>query len=47
MEKGLKYLSDIIHAHDAVDSTMIWVIIKRHLPSLKKEVAQKLAEQRN
>ena len=46
MEKGLKYLSDIIQTYDAVDSSMIWVIIKRHLSPLKEEIIQKLAEQK-
>jgi uncharacterized protein with HEPN domain len=38
-EKGLKYLSDILHA---VDSSMIWAIIKRDLDPLKEELKQKI-----
>ncbi len=28
----------IIHAYDAIDSSMVWVIIKRHLSPLKDEI---------
>ncbi len=31
-----------IHAYDAVDSSMIWAILKRHLGPLKEEVSKKL-----
>jgi uncharacterized protein with HEPN domain len=32
----------IIHAYDSVDASMVWAIIKNHLPELKNEVLQKL-----
>ena len=32
----------LIHAYDAVDSSMIWAIIKRHLEPLKSEVQVRL-----
>jgi uncharacterized protein with HEPN domain len=32
----------LIHAYDAVDSSMIWTIIQRYLPPLKEEVIEKL-----
>jgi uncharacterized protein with HEPN domain len=32
----------LIHAYDAVDSSMVWAIIKKHLPLLKIEVSEKL-----
>ncbi len=32
----------IIHAYDAVDPSIIWAIIKRHLDPLKKEIMEKL-----
>jgi len=35
----------LIHAYDAVDSSMIWAIIKNHLPAMKAEVADKLKSQ--
>ena len=34
----------IIHAYDAVDPAMIWVIVKKHLAPLKSEVVTKLGE---
>lgn len=34
----------IIHAYDAVNNEMIWAVITRHLPTLKSEVEQLLAE---
>lgn len=49
LEKSRKivgFRNRLIHAYDAVDSSMIWVIIKRHLPSLKEEITRKLAEQK-
>ena len=30
----------LIHSYDAVDSSMIWAIIKRHLDPLKAEVTE-------
>ncbi len=32
----------IIHAYDAVDPSIIWVILKKHLPLLKSEVEVKI-----
>jgi len=32
----------IIHAYDAVDPSIIWAIIKKHLDPLKKEITGKL-----
>lgn len=32
----------IIHAYDAIDPSMIWVILRKHLPLLKSEVETKL-----
>lgn len=34
----------IIHAYDAINNEMIWAVITRHLPTLKNEVEQLLAE---
>lgn len=31
----------IIHAYDSIDQTMIWAILKNHLPSLKDELIRK------
>jgi uncharacterized protein with HEPN domain len=41
-KKIVGFRNRLIHAYDAVDSSMIWVIIQRHLPPLKKEVIEKL-----
>jgi len=30
----------LIHAYDAIDSSMVWVIIKRHLSPLKDEIIE-------
>jgi len=32
----------LIHAYDAVDPSIIWAIIKKHLDPLKKEITEKL-----
>ena len=32
----------LIHTYDAVDPSMIWAIISKHLPLLKEEVLQKI-----
>ena len=34
----------LIHSYDAVDSSMIWAIIKKHLAPLKSEVIDKLED---
>ena len=41
-EKIVGFRNRIIHAYDAVDSAIIWTIIKRHLLPLKHEVQEKL-----
>lgn len=33
----------LIHAYDGIDNAIVWVIIKRNLPELKKEI-QNLSE---
>lgn len=32
----------LIHTYDAIDSSMVWVIIKRYLPLLKEEVQSRM-----
>jgi len=32
----------LIHAYDAIDSSIVWAIIKKHLSPLKTETIQKL-----
>jgi uncharacterized protein with HEPN domain len=45
-KKIVGFRNRLIHAYDAVDSSMIWVIIKRHLQPLKEEIIQKIADQK-
>jgi uncharacterized protein with HEPN domain len=30
----------LVHAYDLIDSNIVWLILKRHLPSLKQEVTK-------
>jgi uncharacterized protein with HEPN domain len=30
----------LVHAYDHIDSNIVWLILKRHLPSLKQEVTK-------
>ena len=40
--KIVGFRNRLIHTYDAVDSSMIWAIVKRHLPPLKEEILEKL-----
>jgi len=40
--KIVGFRNRLIHAYDAVDSSMIWAIIQRHLTQLKEEIIQKI-----
>jgi len=40
--KIVGFRNRLIHAYDAVDSSMVWAIIKRHLPPLKEEAKRKI-----
>lgn len=40
--KIVGFRNRLIHAYDAVDSSMVWAIIKRHVDPLKSEVKAKL-----
>ena len=40
--KIVGFRNRLIHAYDAVDSSMIWAILKKHLGPLKEEVGKKL-----
>ena len=40
--KIVGFRNRLIHTYDAVDSSMIWAIVKRHLALLKEEVIEKL-----
>jgi len=40
--KIVGFRNRLIHTYDAVDSSMIWAIVKRHLTPLKEEILGKL-----
>lgn len=40
--KIVGFRNRLIHAYDAVDSSMVWAIIKKHLKPLKEEINQKI-----
>ena len=40
--KIVGFRNRLIHAYDAIDSTMIWAILKKHLSPLKVEITQKM-----
>ena len=42
--KIVGFRNRLIHAYDAVDSSMIWAIVRKHLNPLKAEVEEKLNE---
>ena len=41
-KKIVGFRNRLIHTYDAVDSSIIWAIIKKHLNPLKQEVIEKL-----
>ncbi len=41
--KIVGFRNRLIHTYDAVDSSMIWAIVKNHLPPLKNEIIEKLS----
>jgi len=40
--KIVGFRNRLIHTYDAVDSSIIWAIVKRHLAPLKEEILRKL-----
>lgn len=40
--KIVGFRNRLIHAYDAVDSSMIWAIIKKHLTPLREEAKRKI-----
>ena len=40
--KIVGFRNRLIHSYDTVDSSMIWVILKKHLSPLKSEIIEKL-----
>ena len=43
--KIVGFRNRLIHTYDAVDSSMIWAIVKNHLSPLKNEIIEKLIEE--
>jgi uncharacterized protein with HEPN domain len=42
--KIVGFRNRLIHAYDTVDPSIIWMIIKKHLAPLKKEITEKFNE---
>lgn len=40
--KIVGFRNRLIHTYDAVDSSMIWAIVKNHLGPLKNEISEKM-----
>ena len=36
----INFRNRLVHAYDAIDDAIVWVIIQKHLPELKKEVEE-------
>ena len=41
-KKMIDFKNRLIHSYDNIDSSIVWVIIKKHIPLLKKEVENHL-----
>jgi len=39
----IDFRNRLIHSYDSIDNSIVWVIIKRHLPILKKEIENLLS----
>jgi len=37
-KKMIDFRNRLIHSYDNIDCSIVWVIIKRHIPLLKKEI---------
>lgn len=45
-DKEQEYLRNrLIHSYDNLDDSIVWVILKKHIPVLKKEVEKELNKQ--
>lgn len=40
----IAFRNRLVHAYDSIDNAIVWVILKKHLFSLKTEVEEKLKE---
>ena len=34
----IAFRNRLIHAYDSIDNSIVWMILKKHLPELKKEI---------
>lgn len=41
-EKIAGFRNRLIHAYDSVDPSIVWAIIKKHIPALKDEIIQNI-----
>jgi uncharacterized protein with HEPN domain len=39
-EKIAGFRNRLIHAYDSVDSSIVWAVIKKHIPAFKDEIIQ-------
>ena len=37
-KKIIDFRNRLIHSYDNIDNSIVWVVIKRHIPLLKKEI---------
>ena len=37
-KKMIDFRNRLIHSYDNIDSSIVWVVIKKHIPLLKKEI---------
>lgn len=44
LRKIVGFRNRLVHAYDAIDTSIVWAILKNHLPLLKKELQQTLNE---
>ena len=40
----IAFRNRLVHAYDSIDNSIVWVIIKKHLPQLKSEVKKIIQE---
>jgi uncharacterized protein with HEPN domain len=38
----ISFRNRLIHAYDSIDNSVVWAIVKKHLPVLKKEIENKI-----
>lgn len=38
----IAFRNRLVHSYDSIDNSIVWAILKRHLPILKKEIHDKM-----